>query len=102
MTDHPSLTCDVDLDLQTAVLGDRHCGPLGHYTALDCFWHDSPSSGGGSAGARVSAGVTGPVLTSLSTARHLLHRQPQEVPHQLEPVEDEKDPQVVEDHCEAG
>lgn len=45
-TDHSSLTCDVDLDLQTAVLGNRHSGPLGDHTALDCLWHHSPSGAG--------------------------------------------------------
>lgn len=102
VTDHPPLTCDVDLDLQVAVLGDRHRGPLGDHAALDGLWHDGPGAAGGGGGARVSAGVTGPALTSLGTARRLLHRHPQEVSHQLQPVEDEKDPQVVEDHREAG
>lgn len=33
---------------------------------------------------------------------YLLSRLLQEVLYQLDPVKDEKDPEVVEDHCEAG
>lgn len=89
------LTGHVDLHLQVAVLGDGHRGPLGDHTALDRLGHDGP---GGAGHARVGAGT---VLPGLS-ARALLRRHPQEVPHQLQPVEDEEDPQVVEDHGEAG
>lgn len=46
--DHSSPTCDVDFDLQAVVLGDRHCGPFGDHTTLDCLWHDSPSGAAGS------------------------------------------------------
>lgn len=33
---------------------------------------------------------------------YLLSRLLQEVPYQLDPVKDQKDPEVIEDHCEAG
>lgn len=45
--DHSSLTCDVDLDLQAAVLGDLHRRPLGDHATLDRFWHDGPGGAGG-------------------------------------------------------
>lgn len=104
LSDRYCLTCDVDLDLQETVLGNWHRGPLGDHATLDRLWHDQRGGGAGAgcAGARVSAGVTGPALTGLGAARRFLHRNPQEVLHQLEPVENEKDPQVVEDHREAG
>lgn len=66
VTDLSFLTCDVDLDLQAAVLGHRHCGSLGDHTTLDCLWHHCPGGAGGRAG--VSAAVTGPALMRLSSA----------------------------------
>lgn len=39
-------TCDIDLNLQAAVLGDRHCRPLGDDAALDSFGHDGRSAAG--------------------------------------------------------
>lgn len=98
---HPSLTCDIDLDLKTAVMGDWHCRPLGDHTTLYCLWHDSPS-GAGSGGAWFGTGATWPSLTTFSTDCCLLQWHPQEVSNQLEPVKDEKDPKIVEDHREAG
>ena len=98
---HPSLTCNVDLDLKTVVLGDLYCGPLGDHTTLDCLWYDCPSGAGGG-GAGVSTGVTGPSMTTIIVTSHLHHWCPQEVLHQLEPVKNEKNPQVVEDNREAG
>lgn len=86
---HSSLTCDVDLDFQAVVLVDRHRGPLGDHTALDGLWHDGPYSAGGG-GAGVGAGVAGATLTGLGCPGHLLHRDPQEVPHKLKPVEYEE------------
>lgn len=57
-------TCDVDLNLQAAVLGDRHRRPLGDDAALDSFGHDGRgAAGGGRAG--VAAATTVPSLATL-------------------------------------
>lgn len=59
VADHSSLTCDVDLDLQAAVLVYWHCQPLGDHTTLDCLWHEGP---GGHSCVQIGASVTGPAL----------------------------------------
>lgn len=94
-------TCDVDLDLQAAVLGDRNRRPLGDHTALDGLGHEGGGAGGGGH-VRVAAAAAVTPLATLVPTRGRLCRPLQEVPHQLEPVEDEEDPEVVEDHGEAG
>lgn len=96
------LTCDVDLDLKAALLGDRHCGPLGDYPALDCLWHNSSYCTGHGTGTWICASVTRPALMMFGITGYLLSRLLQEVLYQLDPVKDEKDPEVIEDHCEAG
>lgn len=95
------LTCDVDLHLQAAVLGDRHRRPLGDHTALHGLRHDGRGAAGRSH-VRVATAAAVTSLTTLVPARRRLCWPLQEFPNQLEPVEDEEDPEVVEDHREAG
>lgn len=90
----PSLTCDVDLHLQMVLLGDRDGGSLGHHTGLDGFGHHS------SGRCRLCAAPTRPALPRRRGV--LLRRSAQEVTHQQQPIEDQEDTQVIENHREAG
>lgn len=92
-------TCDIDLNLQAAFLVHRHCRPLGDHAALDRLRHDGRGAAGrGTGGVATSATAPSPT-TFLPTP---LIWPLQELLDQLEPVEDEKYPEVVEDHREAG
>lgn len=88
-----SPTCHIDLHLQAAVLGDWYGGSFSDYSTLHCLWHDNPN------GVQFRSSVRRKMLLRLDAVRVPVNLQ--EVSHQLQPVEDEKNPQVIEDHCKA-
>lgn len=77
------LTCDINLDIEAAVLSHSHCWPLSDHATLDGLGHDSLSGSGW-----FCVGLTWIIVTSLVTAWWLHNRHSQEVLDQLEPLED--------------